>query len=32
MKEQKNWPFEPLGNPWVDPCSGGPGGGPGVPD
>ncbi len=30
MKELKGWPFEPSGNPWIDPCGGiedGPGGG-----
>ena len=31
MKGLKGWPFEPLGNPLIDPCGGGPGGGPGHP-
>jgi len=27
MKELKGWPFEPFGNPWIDPCGGGDGDG-----
>jgi hypothetical protein len=28
--KMKEWQFDPLGNPWIDPC-GGPGIGPGNP-
>jgi hypothetical protein len=28
--KMKEWPFDPLGNPWIDPC-GGDGPGPGNP-
>ena len=32
MKGMKGWPFESLGDPWIDPCGGiGDGGGPGAP-
>jgi hypothetical protein len=32
MKPLRDCTFKPLGNPWIDPLGGGPGGGPGVPD
>ena len=33
MRTLNGWPFEPLGNPWIDPCGedDGPGAGPGNP-
>ncbi len=31
MKELKGWPFEPLGDPEVNPCGEGSGAGPGSP-
>jgi hypothetical protein len=32
MKEPKGWPFKLLGNPWIDPCGGFDGPGPGTPE
>ena len=31
MKDLKEWPFEPLGDPEINPCGEGPGAGPGFP-
>ena len=31
MRYLREWPFEPFGNPWIDPCGDGEGGGPGKP-
>jgi hypothetical protein len=32
MRYLHEWPFEPLGNPWIDPCGGYDGPGPGTPE
>jgi len=32
MKGLKGWPFEPFRDPEAEPCGGGPGSGPGIPN